>query len=163
MINFLESNLDKDAIMENSAEVNSTAETEHSDAAALKEAIAQRARELYELRGREEGHALEDWLRAEAEVMTKVKAQEKPAEGNVSAAEHAKMTPAMASKPAFFNVRVDDVIYTLQYDPARCDSYRPGMLRKGQPVELRFEDDQLFMKLPNSKELKAKIVKKGQA
>jgi hypothetical protein len=30
--------------------------------------IRQRAYELYEARGREDGHALEDWLRAEEEV-----------------------------------------------------------------------------------------------
>jgi len=33
------------------------------------EQIAQRAYELYEARGREDGHDLEDWLRAEAEIM----------------------------------------------------------------------------------------------
>jgi hypothetical protein len=31
------------------------------------EKIRQRAHELYEARGREEGHDLEDWLQAEAE------------------------------------------------------------------------------------------------
>jgi hypothetical protein len=36
------------------------------------------------------------------------------------------------------------------------------MLRKGEPVELRFEDDKIFLKLPNSKELEAKIVRKAQ-
>ena len=30
--------------------------------------IRRRAHELYEARGREDGHDLEDWLRAEAEV-----------------------------------------------------------------------------------------------
>jgi len=30
--------------------------------------LRQRAHELYEARGREEGHDLEDWLQAEAEV-----------------------------------------------------------------------------------------------
>jgi hypothetical protein len=34
----------------------------------LEEQIRQRAYELYEARGREDGHALEDWLRAESEV-----------------------------------------------------------------------------------------------
>jgi len=32
------------------------------------EQIAQRAYELYEARGREDGHDLEDWLRAEREI-----------------------------------------------------------------------------------------------
>jgi hypothetical protein len=33
------------------------------------EQIAQRAYELYEWRGREDGHDLDDWLQAEAEIM----------------------------------------------------------------------------------------------
>ena len=33
------------------------------------EQIAKRAYELYEARGRENGHDLEDWLRAESEIM----------------------------------------------------------------------------------------------
>ena len=34
------------------------------------EIIRQRAHELYEARGREEGHDLDDWLQAEAEIVT---------------------------------------------------------------------------------------------
>ena len=37
----------------------------------LAEEIRRRAYELYEERGREEGHETEDWLRAEAEIMDK--------------------------------------------------------------------------------------------
>jgi len=37
--------------------------------AALEEQIRLRAYELYEARGREHGHALRDWLRAEAEIL----------------------------------------------------------------------------------------------
>ena len=33
-----------------------------------RERIGQRAHELYEARGREDGHDLEDWLQAEAEI-----------------------------------------------------------------------------------------------
>jgi hypothetical protein len=33
--------------------------------------IRLRAQELYEARGREDGHELDDWLRAEAEIMQK--------------------------------------------------------------------------------------------
>jgi hypothetical protein len=35
------------------------------------EQIAQRAYELYEARGREDGHDLEDWLCAEAEITSR--------------------------------------------------------------------------------------------
>ena len=34
----------------------------------VEEQIRTRAYELYEIRGREEGHDLEDWLEAEAEI-----------------------------------------------------------------------------------------------
>lgn len=34
------------------------------------ELIRERAYELYERRGREDGHDLEDWLEAEAEILT---------------------------------------------------------------------------------------------
>ena len=35
----------------------------------LEDRIRLRAHELYEARGREDGHDLEDWLRAEEEIM----------------------------------------------------------------------------------------------
>jgi hypothetical protein len=44
-------------------------ESLHSEA--LHEEIRQRAHELYEERGREPGYAEQDWLRAEAEVLTR--------------------------------------------------------------------------------------------
>jgi hypothetical protein len=42
-----------------------------SDPQELEHEIRVRAQELYEARGREDGHELDDWLRAEAEVMQK--------------------------------------------------------------------------------------------
>jgi len=38
----------------------------------LEDRIRLRAHELYEARGREEGHALDDWLRAEEEITSKI-------------------------------------------------------------------------------------------
>jgi len=38
--------------------------------AELEEQIRRRAYELYEQRGRVDGHALDDWLQAEAEVLS---------------------------------------------------------------------------------------------
>lgn len=35
----------------------------------LQTIISRRAYELYEQRGREDGHAMDDWLRAEAEIL----------------------------------------------------------------------------------------------
>jgi hypothetical protein len=40
-----------------------------SEAKPLEDQIRQRAYELYEERGREDGHDVEDWLRAEKEIM----------------------------------------------------------------------------------------------
>ena len=37
----------------------------------LEQQISLRAHELYEARGREDGHAMEDWLRAEEEITNK--------------------------------------------------------------------------------------------
>lgn len=40
----------------------------------VQEQIRQRAYELYEARGREDGHELDDWLQAQSEVTGKAKA-----------------------------------------------------------------------------------------
>ena len=42
-----------------------------SDQQELEDQIRLRAQELYEARGREDGHELDDWLRAEAEITQK--------------------------------------------------------------------------------------------
>jgi hypothetical protein len=42
-----------------------------SDPQELEHEIRVRAQQLYEEGGREDGHALDDWLRAEAEIMQK--------------------------------------------------------------------------------------------
>jgi hypothetical protein len=42
----------------------------------LQEKIRQRAYELYELRGREDGRDFDDWLKAESEVTGKVDRQQ---------------------------------------------------------------------------------------
>lgn len=47
--------------------------SEPAVASVTEEAIRERAYELYEQRGRLDGHALDDWLAAEAEVQLKIK------------------------------------------------------------------------------------------
>jgi hypothetical protein len=42
-----------------------------TDPQELEHQIRLRAQEFYEARGREDGHELDDWLRAEAEIMQK--------------------------------------------------------------------------------------------
>jgi hypothetical protein len=44
--------------------------TRTTDLATLEEQIRRRASELYEARGREDGHELDDWLQAEAEILS---------------------------------------------------------------------------------------------
>jgi hypothetical protein len=45
--------------------------TEISELQELEHEIRLRAQELYEARGREDGHELDDWLRAEEEITRK--------------------------------------------------------------------------------------------
>jgi len=49
----------------------STAVTREPDELELERQISVRAYELYEARGREDGHEQEDWLRAEEEITSK--------------------------------------------------------------------------------------------
>ncbi len=48
-----------------------TSVTSEPQQLALEHQIRLRAHELYEARGREDGHELEDWLRAEEEITQK--------------------------------------------------------------------------------------------
>jgi Protein of unknown function (DUF2934) len=50
-------------------ETSSSASAVHASPEEPQQEIARRAYELYERRGRQEGHDLEDWLEAEREVL----------------------------------------------------------------------------------------------
>jgi hypothetical protein len=110
----------------------------------LRELIARRARELWEQRGRADGHAEEDWLQAETEVL---QARQREA----------------ASKTCFIVVKFAGSVYTAAYDTEHCEGYRPGELRKGTPVPVRLADDKIYIKRPNGKELEATILKRQPA
>lgn len=60
---------------------------EASDQSAVRERIAQRAHELYELRGREDGFDLQDWLQAEQEVRGETKQADRSATAEGEGAE----------------------------------------------------------------------------
>ena len=105
------------------------------------DAIRRRAERLYEDRGRLPGHQVEDWLKAEAEVLREFEL-------------------AQAPKPAFVLVRFEGAVYTGEYDAKRCDGYTPGEFREGAPVEIRFNAGNMYVKRPNGKELEMRIVRK---
>ena len=52
-------------------ESRTSAETDHLSAGVSEDAIRTHAYELYERRGRSQGHAVEDWLTAEAHLMAR--------------------------------------------------------------------------------------------
>jgi Protein of unknown function (DUF2934) len=108
----------------------------------LHEAIMRRAHELWELRGRVDGHAEEDWAQARDEVL--------------------RWWPGeQAQRPAFIVVKVGDFTYTGEYDPRRCSYYRPGDLGRGSRIPVRFEDDRMYVKLQDGRELETKIVRRA--
>jgi hypothetical protein len=110
------------------------------DEAALHEAIAHRARELWELRGRVDGHANEDWVQAEAEVRKRFS------------------QPRVAS-PAFLSVKGQRFVYTCRYD-RNCTDYRPGDIAPGQIVQFRVAEGKLYLKVRDDRELETLITGK---
>jgi len=63
----------------------------------LQEQIRRRAYELYEQRGREDGHECEDWLQAEAELL---QAFTQPLAGKTVKADRAPRSPRTKTKRA---------------------------------------------------------------
>jgi hypothetical protein len=109
------------------------------DASAVHDAIVRRARELWEQRGRVDGHADEDWAQAEAEIKQQLG--------------HSRRVT-----PAFLAVKANGCVYTCRYDRS-TDAYRPGDLNPGEPVRLRFEGEKLYLKFHDS-ELETTIVRR---
>ena len=83
------------------------AKPERSEVEALHEAITRRAHEIWELRGKVDGHAEEDWSQAETEVL------------------HASYS-GRQSQPAFVVVKIGEFTYTGEYDRQHSSFYRPG-------------------------------------
>jgi hypothetical protein len=103
----------------------------------LNEAIRRRAREIYEKSGNIAGRDLENWIQAEAEILSQ--------QGRVG-------------RKSAVVVRVEGVQYIGEYQPASADGYTPGEFAKGDPVPVRFDGNQMFVKRPNGKELVTRIV-----
>jgi hypothetical protein len=106
---------------------------------ALQNAIRARAEELYLQGGGAPGHDVENWCRAEAEIMPE--------------------RAAAFARPAVV-INVEGVVYTGEYDAASADGYRPGEWMVGDRVPVRLEGDKLFLRRPNGRELETSVVKR---
>jgi hypothetical protein len=105
----------------------------------LREAIRRRATELYQRGGAVEGHDVENWYRAEAEILRE------------SATHPARRAVV---------VNVEGVVYTGEYEFASADGYTPGEWNPGDPVPVRLAGDKLYLRRPNGRELQTTIVKR---
>ena len=137
----------------------------------IEKAIAQRARELWEQRGRTEGHELEDWVRAETEV-TKAMAEKEVTNATAVGPESPwamldagminAMVETLTPKPAFIAVKVGDTTYMAEYDAASCD-YKPGDFKRGEPIWVQLEEDKMRIQCSNGQQLEATVVRKARA
>ena len=106
----------------------------------LHEAIRKRAEEIYFESGRIAGRDLENWSRAEREIMRQVAANSAPRKAVV--------------------VRVNGVQYVGEYQAESSDGYVPGEFGSGVRVPVRFEGAKMFVRRPNGRELETTIVQK---
>jgi Protein of unknown function (DUF2934) len=107
----------------------------------LEAAIRRRASELWERRGRIDGHGVEDWVQAEKEVL-------------------AERQKKAARRVAALVVKVKDVTYTAEYDPENAAGYKPGEFSAGDTMQLRFDGERMFVRRRDGSEFQTRIVKK---
>jgi hypothetical protein len=105
----------------------------------MQEAIRRRATEIYQRSGATEGHHLENWYQAEAEILRE-------------SAAHAVRRAVV--------VNLQGVVYTGEYEPTSADGYTPGEWKPGDPVPVRLAGDKLYLRRPNGRELQTTIVKR---
>jgi hypothetical protein len=104
------------------------------------EAVGRRAQEIYIRKGRVPGHDLENWVQAEAEILS-------------------EFSVPPPNRRAVV-VRFEGVEYIGEYDLNFADGYTPGEFSAGAPVPIRFEGDKMFVKRPNGRQLETTIAKK---
>jgi hypothetical protein len=63
-------------------------------------------------------------------------------------------------KTAMIAVRVGAFVYTGEYNTSNDAGYIAGDLHKGQPIEIRFDQEKMYIELPDGRELETKIVRK---
>jgi hypothetical protein len=105
----------------------------------LQKAIRKRAAELYWRSGATAGQDVDNWRRAEAEILREI-------------AGHFPY-PAIV-------VNVEGVVYTGEYDLAAADGYLPGEWKAGDRVPIRLEGERLFLRRPNGRILETTIIKR---
>ncbi len=106
---------------------------------ALHEAIRHRAEEIYQKSGRVPGHDVENWTQAEQEIKSEI--------------EHP------SGRRTAVVVKVDGVDYVGEYAFISADGYEPGEFLAGDAVVVRFENDKMYLKRANGKELETRIVR----
>jgi hypothetical protein len=107
--------------------------------AGLQSVIRKRAADLYLQSGKVPGHDVENWKRAEAEILREI--------GN------------QGPRPAVV-INVDGIVYTGEYDGSAAGGYTPGEWKPGDRIAVRLEGDKLFLRRPNGRELVTSIVKR---
>ena len=106
---------------------------------AIHEAIRHRAEQLYESSGKIPGRDIENWMQAEREVRGEMAQQ--------------------AGRRTAVVVRVNGIDYVGEYIFSAAEGYEPGEFEAGDPVAVRFEEDKMYVKRQNGKELATRIVK----
>jgi len=107
----------------------------------LHEAIRRRAEEIYVQNGCIPGRDLENWSRAEREIMAGV---------------------ARLERRTAVVICVKGVQYIGEYSFEASHGYVPGEFSRGAKVPVRFAGDKMFVRSPNGKELETLIVEKFQ-
>jgi Protein of unknown function (DUF2934) len=105
----------------------------------MQDAIRRRATELYQRTGAVEGHDVENWYQAEAEILRE-----------------SVGTPVRRA----IVVNVQGVVYTGEYECTAAEGYTPGEWKPGDPVPVRLAGDKLYLRRPNGRELQTTIVKR---
>jgi DUF2934 family protein len=105
----------------------------------VQEAIRRRATELYHRGGEVDGHDVENWCQAEAEIIREFS------------------TPPTRSAVV---VNIEGVVYTGEYEAAASGGYTAGEWKAGDPVPVRLDGDKLFLRRRNGRELKTTVVKR---
>ena len=115
--------------------------TPASSTSELQKAIRHRAEEIYERSGRIEGRDVQNWIQAEAELRSE--------------------SQSAPRRNAAIVVKVEGVSYVGEFRRVSAAGYTPGEFAKGDPVPIRFEGDQMFVRRRNGKELVTRIVKQA--